>query len=62
MDRRNFIKKTSILAGACSIAESPVVWNLRSTGEDSWFNRPMRWAQLTLVENDPGHFDPDFWL
>ena len=28
----------------------------------SWFDRPMRWAQLTLVENDPGQFDPDFWL
>jgi hypothetical protein len=22
----------------------------------------MRWAQLTLVENNPGGFDPDFWL
>ena len=22
----------------------------------------MRWAQLTLVENDPGHYDLDFWL
>jgi hypothetical protein len=22
----------------------------------------MRWAQLTLVEDDPGRFDPDFWL
>ncbi|RPI45986.1 MAG: hypothetical protein EHM46_01130, partial [Bacteroidetes bacterium] len=30
-----------------------------STG---WFEKPMRWAQLTLVENDPGRFDPDFWL
>ena len=27
-----------------------------------WYDRPMRWAQLTLVENDPGQFDPDFWL
>jgi hypothetical protein len=27
-----------------------------------WFDRPMRWAQLTLVENDPGQFDPQFWL
>ena len=27
-----------------------------------WFDRPMRWAQLTLVENDPGRFDPGFWL
>jgi hypothetical protein len=22
----------------------------------------MRWVQLTLVENDPGRFDPEFWL
>ena len=22
----------------------------------------MRWAQLTLVENDPGQYDPRFWL
>ncbi len=27
-----------------------------------WFDKPMRWAQLTLVENDPGQFDPQFWL
>jgi hypothetical protein len=28
----------------------------------SWIDRPMRWAQLTLVEDDPGQFDPTFWL
>ncbi len=22
----------------------------------------MRWAQLTLVEDDPGQYDPTFWL
>jgi hypothetical protein len=27
-----------------------------------WFDRPMRWVQLTLVENDPGTFDATFWL
>lgn len=26
------------------------------------FDGPMRWVQLTLVENDPGRFDPAFWL
>ena len=26
-----------------------------------WVDRPMRWAQLTLVEDDPGRFDPGFW-
>ncbi len=27
-----------------------------------WFDRPMRWAQITLAENDPPTFDVDFWL
>jgi len=30
--------------------------------EADWFDRPMRWAQLTLVENDPGQYDSAFWL
>ncbi|MEI8225843.1 MAG: hypothetical protein WCG82_07935 [Bacteroidota bacterium] len=62
MDRRYFIKTTSVVAGAYAIAEPSVFANLSSPGDESWFNRPMRWAQLTLVENDPGRFDPDFWL
>ncbi len=28
----------------------------------TWVDRPMRWAQLTLVEDDPGTFDLAFWL
>ena len=28
----------------------------------SWIDRPMRWAQLTLVEDDPAKFDVGFWL
>ena len=32
------------------------------TPSSSWYNRPMRWAQLTLVEDDPGNYDPQFWL
>jgi hypothetical protein len=28
----------------------------------SWFDQPMRWAQLTLVENDPVQYDVNFWL
>jgi len=32
------------------------------TQHTGWFDRPMRWAQLTLVEDDPAHYDLDFWL
>ena len=62
MNRRNFIRATSMVAGAVVIAEPSVLANFRSPAEQTWFDRPMRWAQLTLVENDPGSFDPDFWL
>jgi hypothetical protein len=62
MDRRNFIKTTSVVAGVYAISDTSLFANMRSEADESWFGRPMRWAQLTLVENDPGHFDPDFWL
>lgn len=62
MDRRKFIRNTSMVAGAVVIAEPSLFANFRTPAEETWFNRPMRWAQLTLVENDPGNFDPDFWL
>ena len=29
---------------------------------EGWFDRPMRWAQITLVEDDPLHYDPQWWL
>ena len=37
-------------------------WQAVAGAEEPWFDRPMRRAQLVLVENDPGRFDPDFWL
>ncbi|MGV0817581.1 hypothetical protein [Martelella sp. AMO21009] len=27
-----------------------------------WYKTATRWTQLTLVENDPVKFDPDFWI
>ncbi|MBG0858986.1 MAG: beta-galactosidase trimerization domain-containing protein [Bacteroidales bacterium] len=62
MNRRNFIITTSTAAGACVVARPSVIAGTTLPREESWFSRPMRWAQLTLVENDPGSFDPDFWL
>jgi len=59
MDRRDFIK-TSAVAGAYAVLGTP--WGSAQENPKPWFGRPMRWAQLVLVENDPGRFDPDFWL
>lgn len=62
MHRRNFIKTTTA-GSAFALAMPPLFFNNpEDKNEDLWFDRSMRWAQLTLVENDPGRFDPDFWL
>jgi len=63
MERRDFVK-TSVIGGAYAIMTSqPIIAAAESlSSDDNWFDRPMRWAQLVLVENDPGNFDPDFWL
>ena len=59
MNRRDFMK-TSVVAGAYAFLGAP--WRAAAEDDPLWFDRPMRWAQLVLVENDPGRFDPDFWL
>lgn len=52
LSRRGFLSSAAGIAFAGgSAAEQP-----------EWFDRPMRWGQLTLVENDPGRYDPNFWL
>jgi Hypothetical glycosyl hydrolase 6/Beta-galactosidase trimerisation domain len=59
MNRRNFLRHSALagtalaLAGDARPAPAPA---------DEWFDRPMRWAQLTLVEDDPGTYDLNFWL
>jgi hypothetical protein len=55
-NRREFLRNTAIAAslagGMPAFAADP----------PEWFDRPMRWAQLTLVEDDPGKYDLGFWL
>ena len=65
--RRDFLH---VAAGAGAFASLDPPWEQTpaagraDAGEPltGWFDRPMRWVQLTLVENDPGRFDPQFWL
>lgn len=54
MKRREFLAASAALA---SFAPSPAF-----ATESEWYNRPMRWAQMTFVEDDPGNYDPQFWL
>jgi hypothetical protein len=52
-NRREFFW-TALAGSALALADDPPA--------EPWFDRPMRWAQLTLVEDDPGKYDPAFWL
>ena len=64
ISRRDFLVLSALtgvgitkgLAVAAAVAQDP------AGPAPDWFDRPMRWAQLTLVENDPGRYEPQFWL
>jgi hypothetical protein len=62
MDRREFIKSGAAVTGMVTFGGPLLLSGNGIPPDQTWFDRPMRWAQLTLVENDPGNFDPDFWL
>jgi hypothetical protein len=62
MDRRDFIKHTGFIGGGVTLLGESAFANAFNEGDAPWFDKSMRWAQLALVENDPGKYDPDFWL
>jgi hypothetical protein len=68
--RRSFLR-ASALAGAAAglsglVRRASAATDVTAAGElpppPSWIDRPMRWAQLTLVEDDPPKLDVAFWL
>ncbi|HEY1985233.1 MAG TPA: twin-arginine translocation signal domain-containing protein [Terracidiphilus sp.] len=70
--RRDFLKKTAVLSATCvaglegqrgasAVTLSGPVEH-PADGNGSWYDRPMRWAQLSFVESDPGNYDKSFWL
>jgi hypothetical protein len=70
--RRTFIKQASGFTTACvtglnvnstakTFTISPAM-GLADSSSAGWYDRPMRWAQLAFVEDDPGNYDLSFWL
>ncbi len=71
--RRTFLKQTAGLTAAAyfagfhaeqSVEAATLPGGRTATAgvETGWYSRPMRWAQLAFVEDDPGNYDPAFWL
>ncbi len=66
LSRREFLKTTALAGATASLAPftPALVRGDESVTEamPSRVDRPMRWAQLAFVEDDPAKFDLDFWL
>ena len=70
LSRRDFLQVATTAGAFGSLGFAPAQLGSPQSGPNppavpgpgGWFDRPMRWVQLTLVENDPGRFDPAFWL
>jgi hypothetical protein len=70
--RRTFLKSAAGVSAACiaglntfeTAGASPLIAAGATDGTKSagWYDRPMRWAQLSFVEDDPGNYSLDFWL
>jgi hypothetical protein len=69
ISRRSFLKSTG--AASALLGLGPLAWPRLDGAESgagaapaapSWVDKPMRWAQLTLVEDDPAKFNLQFWL
>src|SRR6476659_4134789 len=63
LTRRQFLRGATVamVGGSVGMFDVRRVFGAPAT-TPTWVDKPMRWAQLTLVEDDPGKFDPQFWL
>ena len=60
--RRDFLRTTAFAGTALALTGDSPASPAFPAEPAPWFDRPMRWAQLTLAENDPGQYDLHFWL
>src|SRR5437763_7935573 len=56
-NRRDFLRSAAMAGSALALPAQTM-----APASEGWFDRPMRWAQLRLVEDDPGKYDLAFWL
>ena len=62
ISRRDFLHIAAAAGALGPLMSLPAHAQSSPASGSGWFDEPMRWVQLTLVENDPGQFDPQFWL
>src|SRR5687767_14134871 len=60
--RREVLAAGALAVGGLAFSSSAQVGRGAEEPVPAWAEKPMRWVQLVLVENDPGTYDPQFWL
>ncbi len=60
--RRDFLKTATLASVAVGGLDAPLPALAAAGIAPTSLSAAMRWAQLTLVEDDPGKFDSQFWL
>lgn len=61
MSRRSLMKSAVAVAAVAGSAPFSISSVLAAQAPD-WVWDPMRWVQVNFTEDDPGRFDPKFWL
>ena len=61
VDRRSLMKGAAALATVAGTVSGFGSRVLAGETQD-WVWQPMRWVQVNFTEDDPGRFDPNFWL
>ncbi len=59
--RRDFIATAAVTTASALLARGQMVAPGAAQPAE-WFDKPMRWVQLVLVDSDPGNYEPGFWL
>ena len=61
--RRTFLKQAAGITAAHHLLPASSLFGAETARTNpGWYDRPMRWAQLAFVEDDPGNYDLAFWL
>jgi hypothetical protein len=62
--RRMFLGYTAATTAATLFGPGISAWakSFADTPHAGWYDKPMRWAQIGFAEDDPGNYDPQFWL
>ncbi len=68
-NRRTFVRQAATVTAAAFLPPVAKIWaspeafvSRGGTNPKGWYDRPMRWAQVGFAEDDPGNYDPQFWL